>query len=210
MRWAEGVFLAAVGAERKPATIALLEQLGRQVTPVEPGNEVFASPSRRSSLALVDGIGSRRSNRRDNRQARATRAPSSSATASPVTTHESRRAGCCSTSSTPARPSNSAEIWEKVVRKLRAGHDAAERRAAARWATLDRLPRRSRPRSIALPRRRARIRAPRRCIGLNRTDTPTPSAICSICRSTRRRCCRATTRAKASTTSPTCSACRPR
>jgi ankyrin repeat protein len=28
VRWAEGVFLAAVGAERKPATIALLEQLG--------------------------------------------------------------------------------------------------------------------------------------------------------------------------------------
>jgi hypothetical protein len=27
MRWAEGVFLAAVGAERKPATIALLETL---------------------------------------------------------------------------------------------------------------------------------------------------------------------------------------
>jgi hypothetical protein len=26
-RWAEGVFLAAVGAERKPATIALLEKL---------------------------------------------------------------------------------------------------------------------------------------------------------------------------------------
>jgi ankyrin repeat protein len=28
LRWAEGVFLAAVGAERKPATIALLETLG--------------------------------------------------------------------------------------------------------------------------------------------------------------------------------------
>jgi uncharacterized protein len=28
LRWAEGVFLAAVGAERKPTTIALLEQLG--------------------------------------------------------------------------------------------------------------------------------------------------------------------------------------
>jgi hypothetical protein len=27
VRWAEGVFLAAVGAERKPATIALLEEL---------------------------------------------------------------------------------------------------------------------------------------------------------------------------------------
>jgi ankyrin repeat protein len=27
-RWAEGVFLAAVGAERKPATIALLAELG--------------------------------------------------------------------------------------------------------------------------------------------------------------------------------------
>ena len=27
MRWAEGVFLAAVGAERKPKTIALIEQL---------------------------------------------------------------------------------------------------------------------------------------------------------------------------------------
>ena len=27
IRWAEGVFLAAVGAERKPATIALLEEL---------------------------------------------------------------------------------------------------------------------------------------------------------------------------------------
>jgi ankyrin repeat protein len=30
MRWAEGVFLAAVGAERKPATIALLEDLKRE------------------------------------------------------------------------------------------------------------------------------------------------------------------------------------
>jgi ankyrin repeat protein len=28
VRWAEGVFLAAVGAERKPATIALLQELG--------------------------------------------------------------------------------------------------------------------------------------------------------------------------------------
>jgi len=28
LRWAEGVFLAAVGAEKKPATIALLETLG--------------------------------------------------------------------------------------------------------------------------------------------------------------------------------------
>jgi ankyrin repeat protein len=28
LRWAEGVFLAAVGAERKPTTIALLEELG--------------------------------------------------------------------------------------------------------------------------------------------------------------------------------------
>ena len=27
LRWAEGVFLAAVGAERKPETIALLERL---------------------------------------------------------------------------------------------------------------------------------------------------------------------------------------
>jgi len=27
LRWAEGVFLAAVGAEKKPATIALLEKL---------------------------------------------------------------------------------------------------------------------------------------------------------------------------------------
>jgi len=27
LRWAEGVFLAAVGAERKPATIALLQEL---------------------------------------------------------------------------------------------------------------------------------------------------------------------------------------
>ena len=28
VRWAEGVFLAAVGAERRPATVALLEKLG--------------------------------------------------------------------------------------------------------------------------------------------------------------------------------------
>jgi len=33
LRWAEGVFLAAVGAERKPATIALLEELGAPKTP---------------------------------------------------------------------------------------------------------------------------------------------------------------------------------
>ena len=32
LRWAEGVFLAAVGAERKPATIALLEELGAPKT----------------------------------------------------------------------------------------------------------------------------------------------------------------------------------
>jgi ankyrin repeat protein len=32
-RWAEGVFLAAVGAERKPATIALLEELGAPKAP---------------------------------------------------------------------------------------------------------------------------------------------------------------------------------
>ena len=32
LRWAEGVFLAAVGAERKPATIALLEQADGRVT----------------------------------------------------------------------------------------------------------------------------------------------------------------------------------
>jgi ankyrin repeat protein len=33
LRWAEGVFLAAVGAERKPATIALLEELGAPHAP---------------------------------------------------------------------------------------------------------------------------------------------------------------------------------
>jgi ankyrin repeat protein len=33
LRWAEGVFLAAVGAERKPATIALLEELGAPRVP---------------------------------------------------------------------------------------------------------------------------------------------------------------------------------
>ena len=33
LRWAEGVFLAAVGAERKPATIALLEELGAPQLP---------------------------------------------------------------------------------------------------------------------------------------------------------------------------------
>jgi ankyrin repeat protein len=33
LRWAEGVFLAAVGAERKPATIALLEELGAPKLP---------------------------------------------------------------------------------------------------------------------------------------------------------------------------------
>jgi ankyrin repeat protein len=33
LRWAEGVFLAAVGAERKPATIALLEQLMAKSSP---------------------------------------------------------------------------------------------------------------------------------------------------------------------------------
>jgi ankyrin repeat protein len=32
LRWAEGVFLAAVGAERKPATIALLEKLMAEST----------------------------------------------------------------------------------------------------------------------------------------------------------------------------------
>ena len=34
MRWAEGVFLAAVGAERKPQTIALLETLAAPTAPV--------------------------------------------------------------------------------------------------------------------------------------------------------------------------------
>ena len=33
LRWAEGVFLASVGAERKPATIALLEELGAPRAP---------------------------------------------------------------------------------------------------------------------------------------------------------------------------------
>ena len=33
LRWAEGVFLAAVGAERKPATIALLEEIGAPHVP---------------------------------------------------------------------------------------------------------------------------------------------------------------------------------
>jgi uncharacterized protein len=36
LRWAEGVFLAAVGAERKPATIALLEELGAPKAPRAP------------------------------------------------------------------------------------------------------------------------------------------------------------------------------
>jgi ankyrin repeat protein len=37
MRWAEGVFLAAVGAERKPATIALLERLMAEARDSAPG-----------------------------------------------------------------------------------------------------------------------------------------------------------------------------
>jgi hypothetical protein len=39
LRWAEGVFLAAVGAERKPKTIALLEELmarSQSGTPAPP------------------------------------------------------------------------------------------------------------------------------------------------------------------------------
>jgi ankyrin repeat protein len=35
LRWAEGVFLASVGAERKPETIALLEELMAPATGVE-------------------------------------------------------------------------------------------------------------------------------------------------------------------------------
>jgi ankyrin repeat protein len=36
IRWAEGVFLAAVGAERKPETIALLEKLSERQTSGSP------------------------------------------------------------------------------------------------------------------------------------------------------------------------------
>ena len=43
LRWAEGVFLAAVGAERKPATIALLERLTRQVSAYDDGRADFRS-----------------------------------------------------------------------------------------------------------------------------------------------------------------------
>ena len=53
LRWAEGVFLAAVGAERKPATIALLEKL-RLSRPSHEG--AHASPPRRCSCCALANV----------------------------------------------------------------------------------------------------------------------------------------------------------
>ena len=78
--------------------------------------------------------------------------------------------------------------------------DDATRDALATWLET---------RSIA-PARRSRIRDARRFIGSIARSTRTRSAICWRSTSMRRRCCRPTIRATASTTSPTCSACRRR
>src|SRR4029453_1418494 len=62
LRWAEGVFLAAVGAEKKPATIALLEKRGPKPCPAShlPARLCCSWPRRRrrripraSSIATV-------------------------------------------------------------------------------------------------------------------------------------------------------------
>ncbi len=74
MRWAEGVFLAAVGAERKPATIALLQELTAR--PAAARSREAIAPYRRPSLALLPSPPSRRARRRTAHTLRARRAPS--------------------------------------------------------------------------------------------------------------------------------------
>ena len=90
LRWAEGVFLAAVGAERKPATIALLEELGapQLAARAEP---CAASPS--SASAAVAALAARTASYcalATARRARPTIGRSSIATAS--TCHNDARA----------------------------------------------------------------------------------------------------------------------
>ena len=105
LRWAEGVFLAAVGAERKPATIALLERADRRAgtTTIDatPQREMKADASSRPSLLLVAGLArveTQTRPRADRRAAPTLRPPAAAkapsiATASPATTQRTRAGG---------------------------------------------------------------------------------------------------------------------
>jgi hypothetical protein len=92
-----------------------------------------------------------------------------------------------------------AEVWEKVVLKLRAGmmpppgKERPSRREIEGWM---------RCRRSTCPRRR--------CIASTATNTPMPSATCSASSLTSRTCCRRTTPATASTTWPRASRFHPR
>ena len=60
LRWAEGVFLAAVGAERKPATIALLEKLDAESPARLMNARVTSSRRRRAGRCARPRVARRR------------------------------------------------------------------------------------------------------------------------------------------------------
>ena len=102
-----------------------------------------------------------------------------------------------------------APIAEKMIRKLRARHDAAARAAASRPAQLPALVE-TLETTVDRPRRSIPIPAPARSSGSIAPSTSAPSATCSASTSTRATICRSTPRARTSTTSPTCRRCRRR
>ena len=100
MRWAEGVFLAAVGAERKPATIALLEKLMAPRRAPAADARVERLRGAALSIALAAGAYYAWAHRSPTpRQQRACRA----STASPATAIELAGGGSRSPGSTSSR-----------------------------------------------------------------------------------------------------------
>ena len=174
LTWAEGVFLATHPAEPKPASIALIKTLiGAHGDPVDEHERAVRSSRlgrRRAALVAVAGrppqAASRAAAAAPRRHAGRCRASSSEYC---VTCHNERMKTGWARRSTRlgprARRRARRAVWEKVVRKIKTGHDAAERRAASRRARRSTpSPRRSKRSSIAPPRRAA-ISRRRRCTG---------------------------------------------
>ena len=103
-----------------------------------------------------------------------------------------------------------ADLWEKVIRKVRAGMMPPPGMPRPDAATLDAFVESSRNDASIEPRRRTHVPAARRFTGSIAPNTPTRFATCWRSKSMPPRCCRPTMRAAGSTTSRTCSACRRR
>ena len=209
--WAEGVFLATHPAKPKPSSIAL-HQEAVEPPPQPDSMNPFGRSVRRSS-ASCRALSSLSARQPDARQSPEPSAAAGAARISIASTCHNQRlktAGLLLDSMDLEHVGQDAAAWEKVVRKIRTGHDAAQAARAVLSAPCSTASRRISRRRLDKAVVAGTTSTRRRCIASIAPSTRTRFATCSRSTSTPRRCCRPTHRATDSTTSRTRSACRRR